>query len=53
LPGAELVDAVGDNAQGIDVEAGVCFVHEGEFGFEHGHLQDLASASSPRPKSRR
>ena len=37
------VDAVGDDAESVDVEAGVGFVHEGEFGFEHGHLEDFAA----------
>ena len=43
LAGAELVDAVGDDAQGVDIEAGVGFIHHGELRVEHGHLEDLAA----------
>ena len=37
------VDAVGDDAERVDVEAGVGLVHEGELGLEHGHLENLAA----------
>ncbi len=45
---AELVaahgfDAFGDDLEGVDIEAGVGLVHEGEGGLEHGHLEDLAA----------
>src|SRR5215204_809455 len=32
---AQLVDALGYDLQGIDVESGVCLVHDGERGLEH------------------
>ena len=40
--GAELgVDALGDDAQGIDVEARVGLVEDGELGLQDGHLEHL------------
>ena len=40
--GAELgVDALGDDAQRVDVEAGVGLVEDRELGLEHGHLEHL------------
>ena len=38
---AQFVDAGGDDAEGVDVEAGVGFVEDGEGGVEHGHLEDF------------
>src|SRR5580658_5566110 len=40
---AQVVDAVGDDAQRVDVEAGVGLVHKREPGLEHRHLKDLAA----------
>ena len=37
----QLVDAVGDDAQGIDIEAGVGLVENRQSRLEDGHLQDL------------
>ena len=37
----QLVDAMGHDAQGVDVEARVGLVEDGEAGFQHGHLEDL------------
>ena len=37
------VDALGDDAQGVDVEARVGLVEHGDLGLEHRHLQDLAA----------
>src|SRR6478672_11840054 len=39
----QLVDALGDGAQGVDVEARVGLVEDGDLGLEHRHLQDLAA----------
>ena len=41
--GADLADALGDDAQGVDVEAGVGLVEDGELGLEDRHLQDLVA----------
>jgi hypothetical protein len=30
-------------AQGVNVKPGVCFVHDSQFGFQHGHLEDFVS----------
>jgi phosphoglycolate phosphatase-like HAD superfamily hydrolase len=35
------LDALRDVAQGVDVEAGVDLVEDGELGFEHGELERL------------
>ena len=40
---AELVDAVGDDAQRVDVEPGIGLVEDGELGLEHRHLEDLVA----------
>ena len=37
------LDAVGHDAQRVDVEAGVGLVEHGQLGVEHGHLQDLVA----------
>src|SRR5579883_192820 len=37
------VDPVGHDAQGIDIQAGVGFVQDGEARLQDGHLQDLAA----------
>ena len=37
----ELLDAVGDDAQRVDVETGVGLVEHGDLRLEHRHLQDL------------
>ena len=37
----EAVDALGDDAQGVDVQAGVGLVQDGEAGTEQLHLEDL------------
>ena len=36
-------DTVGHDLEGVDVEAGVGLVENGELGIEHGHLQDLVA----------
>ena len=40
---AHLGDAVGDGAEGVDVEAAVGLVEHREVGFHHRHLQDLVA----------
>jgi len=40
---AELFDAVGDDLEGVDVEAGVGLVEDGELRLEHRHLEDLVA----------
>ena len=40
---AEGIDAVGDDFQGVDVEAGIGFVQDGEAGLQKGHLQDFVT----------
>ena len=40
---ADLLDAAGHRAQGVDVEAGVGLVEDGQLGLEDGHLQDLVA----------
>ena len=40
---ADLGDAVGDDAQRVDVEAAVGLVEHREVGFHHRHLQDLVA----------
>ncbi len=43
-PGApHLLDPPGDDAQGVDVEARVGLVQDGEVRLEHGHLEDLVA----------
>ena len=37
------VDAAGDDFEGVDVEAGVGFVEDGVFGFQHHELEDLVA----------
>ena len=43
LLGVERVDALGDGAQRVDVQAGVGLVEHGDLGLEHRHLEDLAA----------
>ena len=38
-----LADAVGDDAERVDVEAGVGLVEDGDLGLEDGHLQDFVA----------
>ena len=38
-----LVDTVGDDAHGIDIQSGVGLVEDAELRFEHGHLEDLVA----------
>ena len=40
---AHLLDPPRDDAEGVDVEAGVGLVEDGEVGLEHGHLEDLVA----------
>ena len=40
---AQGVDAVGDDLQGVDVEAGVGLVEDAQLRLEHGHLEDLVA----------
>ena len=40
---ADLGHAVGHHGQGIDVQAGVSLVEDGDLGFQDGHLEDLVS----------
>ena len=40
---AQPVHAVGHNAQGINVQAGVGFVQQGQRGFQQGHLQHFVA----------
>ena len=35
------VDAVADDFERVNVQAGIGFVEDGELGFEHGHLENL------------
>ena len=37
------VDAGADHAQGVDIEAGIGLIQDGELRFEHGHLEDLVA----------
>ena len=39
----EQVDTFGHDAEGVDVEAAVRLVEDGERGFKHGHLEDLVA----------
>ena len=41
--GPDLLDAPGHDLQGVDVEAGVGLVEDGQLGLEDGHLQDLVA----------
>ena len=41
--GVEGVDAFGDDAEGVDVEAGVGFVHDGDPGLEQAELEDFGA----------
>ena len=43
LLAAQRVHAVGDDAQRVDVEAGVGLVEDGELRIEHRHLEDLVA----------
>ena len=43
LRGAELVEALCYNAEGIDIEARIGLVEDEERGFEHRHLIDLVA----------
>ena len=36
-------NAAGDNAQGVDVEAGIGFIEDGDVRFEYRHLQNLVA----------
>ena len=40
---AQQVDTFGHDAEGVDVEAAVRLVEDGERGLEHGHLEDLVA----------
>ena len=40
---ADLANALGDDAQRVDVEAGVGLVEDRDLGFEDGHLHDLVA----------
>ena len=40
---AQRVDAIGHDAQRIDVEAGIGFIEHAERGLEHRHLQDFGA----------
>ncbi len=40
---AHAVDTLGDDLQGVDVEAAVGFVHDDVVGFQHEHLEDLVA----------
>ena len=40
---AQAIDAVGDDLERIDVEAGVGFIEQRELRLEHQHLQDLVA----------
>jgi len=44
----DLADALGDGAQGVDVEAGVGLVEDGDLRLEDRHLHDLVALSSRR-----
>ena len=39
----ELIDALGDDPQRVDVEAGVGLVEDRQLGFQHGHLQNFVA----------
>ena len=41
--GADFADSLGDDAQRVDVEAGIGLVEDREFGFEDRHLHDLVA----------
>ena len=41
LGAGEVVDALGDDAQGVDVEAGVGLVEDRDLGLQHRELEDL------------
>ena len=38
---AQCVDPVGDDLKGVDVQATVRLIKDGEAGFQHRHLQDF------------
>ena len=38
---AEGIDAIGDDAQRVDVQSRICLVEDGQIRIEHGHLEDL------------
>jgi len=44
------VDAVADDLERVNVQARIGFVEDGQLGFEHGHLEDLARFFSPPEK---
>src|SRR5947207_2171850 len=37
------IHALGDDAQGIDVESGIGLVEDGQLRIEYGHLEDLVA----------
>src|SRR5215207_9755658 len=43
LGAAEPVDALGHDPEGVDVQAGVGLVEDGQLGAEQGHLEDLVA----------
>ena len=40
---AQFVDTGGDDFQGVNVQAGIGFIEDGEPGFEDGHLEDFVA----------
>ena len=38
---AQLVDAGGDNAQSINIQAGIRFIEDGQLWFQDRHLEDF------------
>ena len=40
---AKAIDPLSDNAQGVDVEAGIRFVQNGKTGLQHGHLKNFVA----------
>ena len=47
----ELVDPLGDDPQGVDVEAGVRLVEDGHLGLQHRELEDLHPLLLPARES--
>ena len=43
LGGLQLVDALGNDTHGVNVESGVCLVQDTEFRFQHSHLEYLVA----------
>ena len=37
------IDALGDNFEGVDIQAGVGLVHQSNFGLQQSHLQNLSA----------